>query len=280
LKRLLIRPGAIGDFIVSLPALELLKAEYTEVWSAGPNQPLARFAARTRSIASTGLDLLGLPGVTAPPSLIDELHKFDSIVSWYGSNRPEFREAVAGLGLPFEFLEALPGHTSRIHAADFYMLQAAGIAGRIAEAVPRLDCPRRDGGFIAIHPFSGSPRKNWPLDRYKELIRLVRPRINVRCILSPGSSVPEGMDTELMEPDLYRLACRLAESRLYIGNDSGITHLAAAAGAPVIALFGPSDPAVWAPRGHCVKVIATDPAGGPMGSIPLEEVMEAATSWI
>ena len=54
--------------------------------------------------------------------------------------------------------------------------------------------------------------------------------------------------------NLYDLACWLARARLYVGNDSGITHLAAAVGTPVLALFGPSDPAVWAPRGPNVRV--------------------------
>jgi len=60
LKRLLIRPGAIGDFIVSLPAMECLRCDYLEVWAAASNVPLARFAHHARSIASTGLDLLEL----------------------------------------------------------------------------------------------------------------------------------------------------------------------------------------------------------------------------
>jgi ADP-heptose:LPS heptosyltransferase len=55
--------------------------------------------------------------------------------------------------------------------------------------------------------------------------------------------------------NLYELGCWLAGARLYIGNDSGITHLAAAAGTPVLALFGPSDPAVWAPRGPHVRAV-------------------------
>jgi ADP-heptose:LPS heptosyltransferase len=56
--------------------------------------------------------------------------------------------------------------------------------------------------------------------------------------------------------DLYELAGWLATARVYIGNDSGITHLAAAVGTPVVALFGPTDPRIWAPRGRDVSVIA------------------------
>ena len=54
--------------------------------------------------------------------------------------------------------------------------------------------------------------------------------------------------------DLYDLACWLARARLSVGNDSGITHLAAAVGTPVLALFGPTDPEIWAPRGPNVRV--------------------------
>ncbi|MDE3199156.1 MAG: hypothetical protein KGN84_22595, partial [Acidobacteriota bacterium] len=104
IRRLLIRPGAIGDFIVSLPAMEALRGGYTEVWCAEANVPLARFADRAVSIGSAGLDRLGL---LPADDVVDRLRQFDSIVSWYGTKREEFREVVASLGLPFQFLPAL-----------------------------------------------------------------------------------------------------------------------------------------------------------------------------
>src|SRR5205823_8356085 len=105
MRRLLIRPGAIGDLIVSLPLLESLRAEYLEVWVAEQNVPLIRFADSVRSITSTGLDMLE---IDPPASLVDRLRGFESIISWYGSSRPEFREAVQRLRLPFEFLPITP----------------------------------------------------------------------------------------------------------------------------------------------------------------------------
>ena len=86
MRRLLIRPGAIGDCIVALPALEHLKAEYTEVWLPSPVRPLIRFADRVQS-APAGIDLMALPDVEPPMALLGYLRTFDSIVSWYGSNR-------------------------------------------------------------------------------------------------------------------------------------------------------------------------------------------------
>ena len=227
------------------------------MWVPSQVAPLIRFADCVRSIASTGLDLLGLPETHPPPVLLDRLRSFDSIVSWYGSNREEFRLQVKELGLPFEFFPALPAEGESIHAADFFLRQA----GCEGPAVPRIDCPRSRGDFIAIHPFSGSPRKNWPLDRYQELAR------RLDCPVQWCAGPEEQLEGAVRISDLYDLACWLATARLYIGNDSGITHLAAAAGVPVIAIFGPTDPAVWAPRGEQVRVIS-----GNLEAITVSEV--------
>jgi heptosyltransferase III len=245
-RRLLIRPGAIGDFIVSLPALECLRTDYLEVWTASRNVPLVRFAHRARAIASTSLDLVG---VTDPPSeLLDELRRFDSIVSWYGANRPEFRDAVAGL--PFTFFPALPKDAS-VHATDFYLDQVRTLAPCASDGIPRIECPGPREDYAVIHPFSGSPRKNWPIDNFRELASLWSETMPVRWCAGPEDPpLPEAVRFD----DLYDLACWLARARIYAGNDSGITHLAAAVGTPVLALFGPTDPAVWAPRGPAVRV--------------------------
>ena len=280
----MIRPGGIGDLIVSLPALEALRADYTEVWVAPPNLPLVRFADGVRAIPDTGLNLLEIPDRDPPAALLDDLRGFDSIVSWYGANREEFRRAAERHGLRMELLPALPD--GRGHAVDFYLRQAGAEPG----ARPRIGCPRGNaqvrhgdravstsarnraatggsgcapgdelggGGFVAIHPFSGSPKKNWPLERFRR--------------------VAEILDAQWCErrfEDLYDLGCWLAQARLFIGNDSGIAHLAAAVGTPVVALFGPTDPAVWAPRGDDVRVVFRP---GPIDQITVEEVLAAAT---
>ncbi|MBI4874712.1 MAG: glycosyltransferase family 9 protein [Acidobacteria bacterium] len=248
MRRLIVRPGAIGDCILSLPALECLRAEATEVWVAAQNVPLVRTFDAVHSIASTGIDLLGLPDRPPPATLIARLRGFDSIVSWYGAGRAEFRAEVARLGLPFTFFDALPPEVPGVHAADFFLAQARTVSSRSCGAVPRIACPRQGGGFTAIHPLSGSPRKNWPLENFRRLAAIVEP-----CQWCAGPE--EQLDGAVRFDDLYDLACWLASARLYIGNDSGITHLAAAVGTPVIALFGPTDPVVWAPRGPNVQVV-------------------------
>jgi heptosyltransferase III len=234
MRRLLIRPGAIGDFIVSLPALESLRTDYVEIWCAEQNVPLARFADKVCSIGSTGLDMLE---IDSPARLVERLGGFDDIVSWYGSARIEFRDAVARLRLPFRFLPALP---SGCHAVDFHMRQVGAPLG----ASPRLAVPAREReDFAVIHPFASSPAKRWPLEKFREVAR--RLAMPVKWLAGPE----EELAGAVRFGDLYELGCWLATARVYIGNDSGISHLAAAVGTPVVGLFGPTDPAVWAPRG-------------------------------
>jgi heptosyltransferase-3 len=261
LRRLLIRPGGIGDCILSFPALEYLKTDYTEVWVPGSIVPLIRFADCVRSIASTGLDLLGLPEREPSGTLLDRLRSFDSIVSWYGSNREEFRARVGELQLPFQFFPALPPNGERVHAADFFLQQA----GCDDVAIPRIECPGVTAGdFAVIHPYSGSPCKNWPLDRFRELAqRLIPP---VKWCAGPEESLEDAVRMD----NLWDLGRWLAAARIYIGNDSGITHLAAAVGAPVVAIFGPTDPAVWAPRGGRVQIVA-----GSLDEISVDQVLQA-----
>jgi heptosyltransferase-3 len=267
LKRLIVRPGAIGDFIVSIPAMECLRAGYLEVWPASPNVPLAaRFASRARSIASTGLDLLELR--EPDPRLVETLRGFDSIVSWYGANRPEFRAAVAALGLPFHFFTALPSAGSGSHAVDFYLEQVRSIAACTTDGIPRIACEGARGDCAAIHPFAGSPKKRWPLERFQDLAHRLERRMPVVWCAGPEDELSGARRFS----DLYELACWLAAARIYIGNDSGPTHLAAAVGTPVVALFGPSDPTVWAPRGPRVAIAAAPS----MDAISVEQVLNLA----
>jgi ADP-heptose:LPS heptosyltransferase len=242
LRRLVIRPGGIGDSILSFPAIEFLKPD--EVWVRSEIAPLVRFAPVVRSIASTGLDLLGIADIEPPEQLIDRLRSFDDIVSWYGTNRPEFRGAVARLKLPFRFFSALPHPDAAIHAADFYAQQA----GAPLPAIPRIDFGRVQKHDAAVlHPFSGSPRKNWPLTRFEELANALAAHMPVEWAARPDW---------VRFDNLNDLGKWLAGARVYAGNDTGVTHLAAAAGVPTVALFGPTDPRVWAPRSARVRVIA------------------------
>jgi ADP-heptose:LPS heptosyltransferase len=116
-------------------------------------------------------------------------------------------------------------------------------AGGPLPAIPKIGT---QGGerrqTVVLHPYSGSARKNWPYERFLELERWYP----VEWAAGPAW---------VRFDDLMELAQWIAGAALYVGNDSGITHLAAAVGTPVVALFGPTDPEVWGPRGMRVKVV-------------------------
>ena len=240
-RRLILRPGAIGDTVVSLPALEALRAEYTELWAPSQNLPLLRHLGECRALVSTGIDSLVIPEAT-----LRRLSEFDEIVSWYGAGRDEFRRQVAAL--PFRFFPALPAGECGIHAVDFYLRQVGGAEG----AIPRLPVARQDEGFAVIHPFSGSARKNWPLPRFREVAKHLP--MPVFWCAGPEEALPDAVRFA----DLGELMQWLAGARAFLGNDSGIAHLASACGVPVVAVFGPTDQRVWAPRGATVRIAEWD----------------------
>ncbi len=213
MKRLLIRPGAIGDVIVSLPALEFLKSDYTEVWVPGTVVPLIQFADKVRSIVESRIEVFS-----------DEFNKrfqqFDEVWSWYGSDQDRLLE----INQKCRFFKALP---DKIQACDFFLQQIGAPLGKRPKIQTTSGVARET---IAIHPFSGSHRKNWTYQKYEELAKLLP---------LPVEWAQDRFD------NLLELAEWIAGARLYIGNDSGITHLAQAVGVPVIAIFVDSDPAIW-----------------------------------
>jgi ADP-heptose:LPS heptosyltransferase len=142
-------------------------------------------------------------------------------------------------------------------------------ANAIAEALP--------AGFLAVHPGSGSPAKNWPAGRFAELVRVLG---ETRWLVVRGPGDDAASEPLERSPGVHVardlplrvLSALLARAGAYVGNDSGVSHLAATSGAPTVALFGPTDPALWRPLGPRVTVVR---AGPTMESIAVEEVSAA-----
>jgi hypothetical protein len=262
MRRLAIRPGGIGDSILGFPALQhLARAASLEVWARSEVLPLIHFAS-THTIEGTGLSLVGIE--PAPPHLMERLAAFDEIYSWYGANREDFRAALSALHPSVHFFDALPT-ISDVHAADFF----ASHVGAPLPALPTIPLDPTPSRLIYIHPFSGSARKNWPLERYQLLARWLETTGRaVQFLAAPHQHLPGAR----VVADLGELARLLAGAALYIGNDTGITHLAAASGANTLALFGPTDPAQWSPRGPRVRVLHSPD----LDALSAERVLDAA----
>lgn len=137
------------------------------------------------------------------------------------------------------------------------------------------------GGFTVAHLFSGDEEKNWPLERWAELIAR-RPGERFVLLCGPGEEARLGeRRRELLRPGVEILSApplggmkaALAAARLVVGGDSGPEHVAAAVGAPVLSLFGPTDPARSGPRGRGpLKVLRRSPLSG----LSVDEVLADA----
>jgi len=121
--------------------------------------------------------------------------------------------------------------------------------------------------YVVIHPGSGGAAKRWPVRNFIEVARALD--VPVLWLLGPAERESHGTERAvraaphvLDTPSLPELAGVLAQCAGYVGNDSGVSHLAAAVGAPTVAVFGPTDPAVWAPRGERAATIGGAASGG------------------
>jgi ADP-heptose:LPS heptosyltransferase len=140
------------------------------------------------------------------------------------------------------------------------------------------------GRGLAIHPGSGGRAKRWPLARFLALARAAPSSLGraplfllgpVEADADPGlaAAVAAAGFPSVLEPPLPLLAALAAEAGLFLGNDGGPAHLAAAAGAPTLALFGPSSAAVWAPRGPRAETLRAP--RGDLGALLERTVLEA-----
>jgi heptosyltransferase-3 len=236
------RPGAIGDTVLTLPALAALRRRFPgcAITYAG-NAAMAPLLPVEEALSADDVRLLPLFAVPPQP--------------WPGADwHVIFARQPCGLpGIQRDPLEAV---ASGIHVADWLV---DGVDPGFAERVPRLEVPSggepaaAQGAPVVIHPGAGSPAKRWPAEKFAQLVR--RLALPFAAIQGPADEPFPGGELWHNRP-LPELASRLKRSRLFVGNDSGITHLAAAAGTPTVAIYAASDPALWGVRGaHTRRLI-------------------------
>jgi ADP-heptose:LPS heptosyltransferase len=294
---LVLRGGAIGDFIVTIPALQALRAHWPDAYIELAGYPHVAQLAIAGGLVNkvVSLDAARMARFFALRPAFDEeqaayVRGFDFIVSYLHDPDGSVQENLRAAGSP-QVIYGSP-IVKEGHAADHMMQALAGLAIYDDAPVPRvaLDSATRARGRaildalsagprpLAIHPGSGSPRKNWPLDRFVQIARergaaavLVageadRPLLDALRAGAPG--IPLICDQPLID-----VAGALAHCAGFLGNDSGLTHLAAALGLPVVALFGPTDPSTWGPRGPYVRILRAKDHR--LASVTLDEVRAA-----
>lgn len=273
IRTLVVHTGGIGDFLLFCPSLMRLN-EDGPVRAAGIRSRLLLAEAAGLLDASYDLDDIAFDSVFSCPSprLERFLAEFDRAVIWMKDDGA-IRGALETCGVRDALVfPGLPPETWNRHATQYYA-SCLGYDGLPPLRLPVT--PSESSHDVLLHPGSGGKRKNWPIARFRDLSDALSAQgRTVTWIAGPaedGLQFPPSASV-LRMPSLVSLARELASARLYIGNDSGVTHLAAACGCPTVALFGPTNPAVWAPRGDRVRVVQGDPWPS------AQKVLEAALS--
>jgi heptosyltransferase-3 len=293
---LVIHQGALGDFILALPALRVLRKTFPGARSVVMGYPRILelvekrfYAEEIISIDQRGMASFFVRGGTLDAGLSRFFSTFGLIVVFgrdgEGTVIGNLRRVCGGRIL---HINPFPPEHDRIHLSEHllrelrrYSLSMPGQGPKLY--LTRADQERGENYFrrrgltvsesletIVIHPGSGSKKKVWPVERFLEVVRYLQKHAGSRILIvlgpAEGPEVQkafEGIEWDmgpsapilLKGLSLLELASVVEWCRLFVGNDSGITHMAAALGVPTVAIFGPSDPKVWSPRGKKVVVV-------------------------
>ncbi len=283
---LVVRGGAIGDFVLTLPVLSALRRRFPGVRLTVMGRPGIAELARAGRLADyiLSVETRGLAGFLVRDgdldASLDSLFASQSlIVSYLFDPEGLFRHNVGRCtGARFISGPHRPDESLTSHATDVLLAPLASLGIFGADPIPRLAIAKvsapsgtAPAPVLAVHPGSGSPRKNWPAERWAGLLRrlieesalhllLVGGEAEADRVLRLAAALPPERAEVAQGLPLVELAGRLVRCQGFVGHDSGITHLAAALGLRCVALWGESSAAIWRPRsGRCALV--ADPAG-------------------
>lgn len=283
--------GALGDLLLSLSAIQALGGPGDSIYLAGRGD-VVDFLKRTGYInygmRSGSQDLLPL-FVGAPDRRIREfLSGFDRIYVFSADTSSCVAANIRLLFPGADVIRTIPPPESRVHVSDYRREQVtpkpeSGISTscltipQACQEEARVMLLARGYDFmrpiVAVHPGSGSRKKCWPLRNFEELIKNIRERVNCFLVIFSGPAEAGKMQGEIDDSlkggeknylhisgcDLATVASLLSLCHLYIGNDSGITHLAASVmNGGIVAIFGPTDPVLWGPKADGAEIISSD----------------------
>ncbi|MCX5886908.1 MAG: glycosyltransferase family 9 protein [Proteobacteria bacterium] len=285
-KILIIHQGAIGDLILSLPAITAIREYFPHLsfHIMGHPSRLELLPVEPEQIVS--IDMPGLSSFYTtkpdpPKKLSQYLGKFEKVIIFGEKAEEALLNGMKMAGIT-EILRIDTSPDRDIHATDHQasVLSSAGI--EVKERTPLIHIAHEDARLadevllshnlemndriIFLHPGSGSIKKSWSPVSFALLAQYLQDRLNMKIVIiegpADGAQVEEfyrhfnsGSTVRIVSPSLRTLAAILKRGKCFAGSDSGITHLSAAVGTPTVALFGPTDPGVWGPRGGNVHII-------------------------
>jgi heptosyltransferase-3 len=295
-----IRGGALGDFILTLPAIRLLRDNFRDcVLHILGYRHIAILAEGYYADCIRSIDYGPLAGFFNPKASLDQelcdyFAGFQQIVSYIYDPDGLFEAGLRRAGAR-TLISASPKITGRRHAAfqlarplerlGLKLQDAAALifpsSEDLAAAQDLLARLRRP--LMAIHPGSGGEKKNWPLEGWLEVQKKILDDERIGHLLVIGGesdaqqlaqmrlTMRAERQSFLENLSLPLLGAILSQCAFFVGHDSGISHLAAATGPSCLLLFGPTDPQVWAPANRGVSVLGAP--GGQLSDLETSTVL-------
>ena len=285
-------PGALGDFICCLPAMQALtRKAKVNVFARSEFADIAPDRVTVRSLERREITKLFSADGAADEQVRRFFGAYEAVYSWMGSAQPDFvgqlQAASGGRAQIFPFRPT----DARYHQAEYYFRCLHGGNSPVpnprvllrSEAIAwRADFWARhalyDRLVLVIAPGSGAREKNWDEDNFFAIAEWWRDRTNCAVVVLIGPVEEERCVSARLRNvgvlacglDLAQATALLLGGDVYVGNDSGITHLAAASGIRTVALFGPSDPRQWAPRGAKITVLSRNEVCSPCATATMK----------
>jgi heptosyltransferase-3 len=278
-----IRLRSLGDCVLTTPALHILKSHRPDLEIDVVVEP--RFAA----VFDGSPDVTGTlaPSVGAlrgrRPDMCINLHGGSRSIGLTIGSGARIRAGFAHYRGQFAYNVRIPRaqeilQVDRVvHTAE-HLASAMFYLGAPPQEIPRarLFAPpvQRSKAYAVIHPFASAPEKSWPADRFARLARSLREEGGLEPVIVGGPSddlTPFAEFETMVNAPLAAVISTIRSAALFVGNDSGPAHIAAAFGLPVVVLFGASNPAIWGPWRTCGEALTAQP----IGSIGISRVLDA-----
>ena len=275
-KILIIRGGAIGDFILTLPAIAAIRERFPDAHIELLGYPhIAQLAEagglvnRVQPIEARALANFFARHGELAEDLRDYFSEFDLIISYLYDPDEIFQTNVVSC-TPGQFIVGphRPDENELVPAAKVFLRPLERLAIFDADPVPRLDvhAVRNSQAVIAVHPGSSSERKNWPESRWVALLNQLAQETSWNFLIVGGevegerlsrlaAKLPADRCEFVRSVALRDLAARLQSCTAYVGHDTGITHLAAALGVRCLVLWPHTIEEIWRPPGERVTII-------------------------
>ncbi len=266
--------GALGDSVLVWPLLRAIARGGGRGVIAG-EWAKAKLGERHTGARAVDLDSREMLALWREDGVVREVPGVDRVISFLGGG---VWSRNAGAMFPGARVEVIERRLDRVLAMELSEREGGVVA--MAGSRENADGP------VVLHVGAGEERRRWALERWVEIAGLVRGRVRLiageaeRERFSPAERALFARSGGEMVETLEELATIIEGARVVAGSDSGAAHLSAGMGVRTLVLFGPSDPARWAPIGARVRVVRGD---GEMAKIGVERVWrelgECAGAW-